>query len=87
MVSMRTVVFGGTGFLGGRIVARLLKDGAEVRVAARHQHRWDFEHDGEDAGRLVLVSADLRDEATTAFAVETCTAARPCATAPPPPPA
>ena len=32
-------VFGGTGFLGRRIVASLLGRGARVRIAARHPHR------------------------------------------------
>ena len=75
MDSRRTVVFGGTGFLGRRIVARLLEDASEVRVAARQPHRRDFVHNGEAAGRVMLVSADIRDEASTALAVENCYAA------------
>src|SRR3954447_20577411 len=34
-------VFGGTGFLGRRIVERLTRDGATVRVAMRHPDRAD----------------------------------------------
>lgn len=32
-------VLGGTGFLGRRVVARLLEDGHSVRIAARHPDR------------------------------------------------
>jgi uncharacterized protein YbjT (DUF2867 family) len=33
---MTTVVFGGSGFLGRRLVRRLAGDGLTVRVAVRH---------------------------------------------------
>lgn len=50
-------VFGGTGFLGRRIVDALLARGVTVRVAARHSA-----HDnGGGADRWVPVQADLRD--------------------------
>jgi NADH dehydrogenase len=75
MASSRTVVFGGTGFLGRRIVARLLHEDAEVRVAARHLHRPDFEPISGGAGRVELFSADIRDEASTVSAVDQCAAA------------
>ena len=38
-------VFGGTGFLGRRVVSRLTQDGAMVRVAVRHPERVDAGRD------------------------------------------
>ena len=74
MVSTRTVVFGGTGFLGRRIVARLLAGGGEVRIAARRSRDRDLEHQPGSGGRVALVSADIRDEAATVAAVQGCDA-------------
>ena len=39
MARDQITVFGGSGFLGRRIVLRLADDGAEVRVAVRHPER------------------------------------------------
>lgn len=50
-------VFGGTGFLGRRIVDALLARGVTVRVAARHAPRGNG---GAAADRWVPVQADLR---------------------------
>ena len=41
MAAEKVTVFGGTGFLGLRIVSALLSAGHEVRVAARHPERGD----------------------------------------------
>jgi NADH dehydrogenase len=60
-------VFGGTGFLGRRIVERIAADGATVRLAVRHPQRNPFA--SSDDGRFVAVQADIRDEATVAPAV------------------
>jgi uncharacterized protein YbjT (DUF2867 family) len=52
-------VFGGTGFLGRRIVGRLCEHGFAVRVATRHPQR------GETAfarGHVDAVAADVHDE-------------------------
>jgi NADH dehydrogenase len=56
-------VFGGTGFLGRRIVERLASGGMHVRIAVRHP---------EDAERETVeaVRADLREPATIAPALE-----------------
>ena len=63
-------VFGGSGFLGRRIVERLAAEGAAVRVAVRHPERASFlERLGRD-GRIELVAADVWDEQTVARAVE-----------------
>lgn len=51
-------VFGGTGFLGRRIVDALLARGVTVRVAARHSAHGNG---GAAADRWVPVQADLRD--------------------------
>jgi uncharacterized protein YbjT (DUF2867 family) len=66
---LRTVtVFGGTGFLGRRIVSRLLDHGFAVRIAARHPARSRGIFAGE-AARLESVQADINDEASVATAV------------------
>ena len=59
-------IFGGTGFLGRRIVQALLARGAIVRVAARHPGRTAF---SESSDRLQLVTADITDEASVRAAV------------------
>ena len=62
-------VFGGSGFLGRRIVKHLAAEGASVRVAVRHPERASFlERLGRD-GRIELVQADVWDESSVARAV------------------
>lgn len=56
-------VFGGTGFLGRRIVRRLVEDGWRVRVAARRPGA------GRAPAGAEPVRADLRDEASVAAAL------------------
>src|SRR5438067_13579163 len=60
-------VFGGTGFLGRRIVRHLLDHGFQVRTASRHPER------GRSASRPDPESepakADIRDEPTVAAAL------------------
>lgn len=60
-------VFGGTGFLGRRIVERLAAAGDDVRVAVRRPERVSFP---EMRGRVEAVRADVSDEAAVARAVE-----------------
>ena len=64
-------VFGGTGFLGRRIVRSLLARGATVRVAARHPDRALFP---QASDRLQWVIADVTDEVSVQAAVEGATA-------------
>jgi NADH dehydrogenase len=65
-------VFGGTGFVGRRIVDALLARSLNVRVAARHPERC-----GSSAPRdgLVQVQADLRDPASVRAALRGADAA------------
>ena len=61
----KTLVTGGTGFIGGAVVAELLAAGREVRVLARAP--------GALAGLPVeVVRGDLRDPASLAAAVKGC---------------
>ena len=59
-------IFGGTGFLGRRIVQALLARGAIVRVAARHPDRIAV---SETSDQLERVAADITDEASVRAAV------------------
>ncbi|MGH8567304.1 MAG: complex I NDUFA9 subunit family protein, partial [Gammaproteobacteria bacterium] len=59
-------VFGGTGFLGRRIVERLGAAGARVRVAVRHTTEEGVPSQGGD---VEVVYADVRDGTTVAQAV------------------
>ena len=76
-------VFGGSGFLGRRIVECLAAAGDEVRVAVRHPERASYRRgvgrnggrdaggaDDERRGRSEVVRADVRDEPAVARAVE-----------------
>jgi uncharacterized protein YbjT (DUF2867 family) len=67
--SGRTVtVFGGTGFLGRRIVRRLRDRGFPVRIASRHPDR-RHGHFGPDDPQLQSVAADIHDERSVADAL------------------
>jgi NADH dehydrogenase len=62
-------VFGGTGFLGQRIVAALAARGLRVRIAARHPDS------AAGTGASDAVRADLRDAASIRAALDGATAA------------
>jgi uncharacterized protein YbjT (DUF2867 family) len=67
---MTTVsVFGGTGFLGRRLVQRLATAGATVRVAVRHPERARSVLGAAGLDRVALLYADVRDQASVAAAV------------------
>jgi len=69
---MTTVcVFGGTGFLGRRLVRRLAGEGATVRVAVRSPERAQSVLDPD---RVQVLRADVRDPASVAAAVAGCDA-------------
>ena len=61
-------VFGGTGFLGRRVVAHLLDHGFTIRVAARHPERARRLF-AEEARPLEPIRADINDDASVAAAV------------------
>jgi NADH dehydrogenase len=62
-------VFGGTGFLGRRIVRRLAAGGWTVRVGVRHPDRAPSALRASDLGRISVRCADVRDRASVAAAV------------------
>jgi len=65
----RTVtIFGGTGFLGRRIVRHLRAAGASVRIASRHPDRARTQFGNADP-ELVAIEADVHSEASVASAV------------------
>jgi uncharacterized protein YbjT (DUF2867 family) len=67
---MTTVtVFGGTGFLGRRIVRRLAAEGATLRIAVRSPSRAQSVLGAADLERVTVVRADVRDHASVAAAV------------------
>jgi uncharacterized protein YbjT (DUF2867 family) len=65
----RVAVFGGTGFLGRRITARLAEAWMVTRVAVRNLGV------AGTAEGLTAVYADVRDETSVALALEGCDAA------------
>ncbi len=66
----RVTVFGGSGFIGRHLVRRLARSGAILRVAVRHPDSAAYLKTMGDAGQIVPVRADIRDEALVAAAVE-----------------
>ncbi|MCZ6745477.1 MAG: complex I NDUFA9 subunit family protein [Alphaproteobacteria bacterium] len=73
MAFKRVTVFGGSGFLGRRIVKCLAAEGVGIRVAVRHPERASFlERMGRD-GQIERVRADVWEESTVARAVKEST--------------
>jgi uncharacterized protein YbjT (DUF2867 family) len=60
-------VFGGTGFLGRRIVRHLLDHGFQVRSASRHPER--LRSASQSDARLETTTADIHDETSVAAAL------------------
>jgi uncharacterized protein YbjT (DUF2867 family) len=65
----RITVFGGTGFLGRRVVRHLLDDHTAVRIASRHPNRTSASF-SSDSQRIEPIFADVNDDASVAGAVE-----------------
>lgn len=63
------VVFGGSGFLGRRLVHRLTAEGMAVRVAVRHPDPARIELRAIGLDRVAVVSADVRDQASVAATI------------------
>jgi uncharacterized protein YbjT (DUF2867 family) len=68
-ITMLITVFGGTGFLGRRIVERLAREGAILRVAVRHPDRVETLAKSIGRGRTIPFAADVRDQSTVAAAI------------------
>ena len=67
---MTTVsVFGGTGFLGQRLVRRLASEGTAVRVAVRHPDQARKVLGAAGMDRVTVFGADVRDRGAVAGAV------------------
>jgi hypothetical protein len=67
---MTTVsVFGGTGFLGRRLVRRLAAEGATLRIAVRSPDRARSLLRAADLDRVTVFRADVHDQASVAAAV------------------
>ena len=63
------VVFGGAGFLGRRLVHRLVTEGMIVRVVVRHPDPARFELRSIGFDRVTVIPADVRDQASVAAAL------------------
>jgi uncharacterized protein YbjT (DUF2867 family) len=61
-------VFGGTRFLGRRVVRRLREAGFAVRIAARHPERGRSLFADDDPG-IASIRADINEESTVAAAI------------------
>jgi uncharacterized protein YbjT (DUF2867 family) len=67
---MTTVtVFGGTGFLGQRLVRRLDAEGTTVRIAVRHPERARNTLGATGSERVNVICADVRDQGSVAAAL------------------
>ena len=63
-------VFGGSGFIGRHLVARLAKSGLQIRVAVRKPSAAPFLKPMGDVGQISLVQANLRHSASVEAALE-----------------
>jgi uncharacterized protein YbjT (DUF2867 family) len=61
-------VFGGTGFLGSRVVRHLHDSGFAVRIATRHPARARLQASG-NGSNIVSLHADVNDDGLVAIAV------------------
>ena len=62
-------MFGGSGFLGRRLVRRLAAEGATLRIAVRSPDRARSILGAADLDRVAVLRADVRDPASVAAAV------------------
>ena len=68
MTGRVVTVFGGTGFLGRRVVDHLRQHGFFVRIASRHARR-SRDLFGPDGAQVQSVEADIRDPHAVAEAL------------------
>jgi uncharacterized protein YbjT (DUF2867 family) len=69
LADRRVTVFGGSGFLGRRIVQRFAEEGALVRIAVRHPERAEFLTGSGKSGQITAIRADVWDASTVAPAL------------------
>ena len=65
-------VFGGTGFLGRRIVERLVRDGATLRIAVRDLDRANTLAKSVGLARAIPIAADVRNPPTIGASLTPC---------------
>jgi uncharacterized protein YbjT (DUF2867 family) len=63
-------IFGGSGFIGRHVVAKLAKTGARIRVAVRNPLLANRVYPMGDPGQIVALRCNLTDEAQVAAAVQ-----------------
>lgn len=71
----RVAVFGGSGFLGRKVVRCVTAAGLDVRVAVRSPGKVLPVKRADKTGAVEPVYADVRDETSIALALEGCAAA------------
>jgi uncharacterized protein YbjT (DUF2867 family) len=69
-IMKQVTVFGGSGFIGRHLVARLAARGVAVRVAVRDAAGANFVRPMGDVGQVTPVGANVTDDASVAAAVE-----------------
>lgn len=65
-VGGRVVVFGGSGFIGRQVIARLARAGSQVVVPSRHPGQLGYLRCAGEVGQVVPVAADIGDDASVA---------------------
>ena len=78
MTAPIVTIFGGSGFVGRYIARRMAKEGWRVRVAVRRPNEAIFVRPYGDVGQVEPIQANIRDDASTAAAVEGATAVVNC---------
>lgn len=71
-------IFGGSGFVGRYVARRMAKAGWRVRVAVRRPNEAIFVRPYGDVGQVEPIQANIRDDASTARAIEGATAVVNC---------
>ncbi|MEL7466204.1 MAG: complex I NDUFA9 subunit family protein [Pseudomonadota bacterium] len=78
MTAPIVTIFGGSGFVGRYIARRMAKEGWRVRVAVRRPNEAIFVRPYGDVGQVEPIQANIRDDASTAAAVQGATAVVNC---------